>query len=64
MASATGTARIPTQGSWRPLVTTSVGSPVLVIDLRALKIEEVGLTANLATNLALLICHPEFHQHG
>ena len=49
MASATGTARIPTQGSWRPLVTTSVGSPALVIDLRALKIDEVGLTANLAT---------------
>ena len=30
-------------------MTTSVGSPALVIDLRALKIEEVGLTANLAT---------------
>jgi hypothetical protein len=49
MASATGTARIPTQGSWRPLVTTLVGSPVLVIDLRELKIEEVGFTANLST---------------
>ena len=48
MASATGTARIPTQGSWRPLVTTLVGLPVLVIDLRELKIEEVGFTANLA----------------
>ncbi len=28
MASPTGTARIPTQGSWRPLVTTSVAAPV------------------------------------
>ena len=30
-------------------MTTSVGSPALVIDLRELKIEDVGLTANLAT---------------
>ena len=49
MASATGTARIPTHGSWRPFVTTSVAWPVLVIDLRALKIDDVGFTANLAT---------------
>ena len=29
MASAMGVARMPTQGSWRPVVTTSTGSPLM-----------------------------------
>gem|GEM_PF-6675413 len=49
MASPTGTARMPTQGSCRPLVTTSISCPSLVIDLRAVKMEDVGLTANRST---------------
>jgi hypothetical protein len=40
---------MPTQGSWRPLVTISVGSPDLVIVARGVRIEEVGLTAKRTT---------------
>ena len=32
IASATGTARIPTQGSCRPFVMTSIGSPFFLIE--------------------------------
>ena len=45
MASAIGVARMPTQGSCRPLVMTSVGSPAESIESRAIKIELVGFTA-------------------
>jgi hypothetical protein len=40
---------MPTQGSWRPLVTISVSSPVTVMVRRGVRIEEVGLTAKRAT---------------
>src|SRR3984957_18230378 len=49
IASPTGTARMPTQGSWRPLVTISTSAPDLSIVLRGLRMEEVGLTAKRAT---------------
>lgn len=49
IASPTGTARMPTHGSWRPLVTISVSSPVRVIVFRGVRIDEVGLTANRTT---------------
>ena len=49
IASATGTARMPTQGSWRPLVITSTASPSLLIDFFGVRIELVGLMANRAT---------------
>src|SRR5882724_2317050 len=49
IASPTGTARIPTQGSCRPLVTTSMFSPCLVTPLRGVGIELVGFTANRTT---------------
>ena len=49
IASPTGTARMPTQGSCRPLVTISVSSPVTVIVRRGVRIEEVGLTAKRTT---------------
>ena len=45
IASPTGTALIPTQGSWRPLVIISVSSPDFVIVFRVVKIDEVGFTA-------------------
>ena len=46
IASPTGTARIPTQGSCLPFVVTSTSVPFLSIDLRAERIELVGFTAN------------------
>ena len=49
MASPIGTARMPTQGSWRPWVTMSVSLPKRSTVLRGLRIEEVGLTAKRAT---------------
>ena len=49
IASATGAARMPTQGSWRPLVTMSVSSPARVTVWRGCRIDEVGLTARRAT---------------
>ena len=49
IASPTGTALIPTQGSCLPFVTTSTSEPNLSIDFRGDRIELVGLTANLTT---------------
>ncbi|GIT23383.1 MAG: hypothetical protein CM1200mP40_30650 [Gammaproteobacteria bacterium] len=49
MASAIGVARMPTQGSWRPVVTTSSASPRILIDLPGIRILEVGFKAMLAT---------------
>ena len=49
MASPTGTARMPTQGSWRPLVTMSVSVPLRSTVRRGDRIEDVGFTANRAT---------------
>ena len=49
MASPTGTARIPTQGSWRPLVETLTSLPKRAIERRGVKIELVGLTAKRTT---------------
>ena len=49
MASPTGTARIPTQGSWRPLVIISQLLPLISIVLRGIKIELVGFTAKRTT---------------
>src|SRR6185312_11350030 len=49
IASPTGTARMPTQGSCRPLVTMSMFSPRLVTPLRGVRIELVGFTANRTT---------------
>ena len=49
IASPTGTALIPTQGSCLPFVETVVEEPSLEIDFLSLKIEDVGLTANLVT---------------
>ena len=54
MASAIGVARMPTQGSWRPVVTTSSASPRILIDLPGIRILEVGFKAMLAgANLSL-----------
>src|ERR1700722_1631653 len=49
MASPTGTARMPTQGSCRPLVTISLSAPERSMVLRGERIEDVGLTAKRAT---------------
>ena len=49
IASPTGAARMPTQGSCRPLVTISVSSPARVTVRRGDRIEDVGLTAKRAT---------------
>ena len=49
IASATGTARIPTQGSWRPLVISSISSPCRLMVRRGVVIELVGLTENRTT---------------
>ena len=51
IASTTGTARMPTQGSWRPVVRTSISSPASLIERRGVRIEEVGLKATRATTL-------------
>ena len=48
MASAIGTARIPTQGSCRPFVTTSTGSPLRLIERPGIVILEVGFSAIVA----------------
>ena len=40
---------MPTQGSWRPLVTISVSSPATVMVRRGVRIDDVGLTAKRAT---------------
>ena len=44
IASATGTARMPTQGSCRPLVIRSISCPWRSMVRRGVVIEEVGLT--------------------
>ena len=49
IASPTGTALMPTHGSWRPLVIISVFSPNLVIVLRVVRIDDVGFTAKRTT---------------
>src|SRR4030081_2829032 len=48
MASPTGTARMPTQGSWRPFVVMSVSAPLRSTVRRGDRIDDVGLTANRA----------------
>ena len=45
MASAMGAARIPTQGSWRPVVTTSAGAPCISMVWPGMRRLEVGLRA-------------------
>src|SRR3546814_16438759 len=45
IASTTGAPRMPTQGSWRPLVTMSVASPALFTVGTGVRIELVGLNA-------------------
>ncbi len=49
MASPTGTARMPTQGSWRPLVEISVSLPKRSMVRRGVRIDDVGFTAKRAT---------------
>ena len=51
MASAIGTARIPTHGSWRPVVTTSTGLPATSIVRPGLTMLDVGLIAMLTTQV-------------
>ena len=48
MASAIGVARMPTQGSWRPKVSTVAAWPALSIDSRGVRMLEVGLIASEA----------------
>src|SRR4029450_3059714 len=43
MASAIGVARMPTQGSWRPCVSTIVGSPRFSMDRRGSRMLECGV---------------------
>ncbi len=49
IASAMGVARMPTQGSWRPLVTTSTGLPFTSMERPGVVMLEVGLSARCAT---------------
>ena len=49
IASATGTARIPTQGSWRPLVINSMSRPWRSMVRRGVVMELVGLTEKRTT---------------
>ena len=49
MASATGTPRMPTQGSCRPFVITSTFFPSRSIDWRGVRIDDVGLIATRTT---------------
>ena len=51
MASAIGVARMPTQGSWRPKVSTVAGWPFRSIERRGLRIELVGLIAMLTRDV-------------
>lgn len=48
IASAMGTARMPTQGSWRPLVITSTGSLFKFTERPAMVMLEVGFKAMVA----------------
>jgi hypothetical protein len=58
MASAIGVARMPTQGSWRPLVTTSVERPSMSIDSRGDRMELVGLIAMLTSRSCPVLMPP------
>ena len=49
IASPTGTARMPTQGSWRPLVRSRSPAPTRSTVWRGVRIELVGFTAKRAT---------------
>ena len=49
MASAMGMARMPTQGSWRPLVATVTSAPCTSMLRPGFTMLEVGLRAMLAT---------------
>src|SRR3569623_105612 len=49
MASPIGTARMPTHGSWRPLVMTSVFSLWMVTLSRGVRMDAVGFTAKRTT---------------
>src|ERR1700742_2792566 len=49
MASPTGTARMPTQGSCRPLVKISVSPPLRSTVRRGVRIDDVGFTAKRTT---------------
>ena len=49
MASTTGVPRIPTQGSWRPLVMISVSFPARSMVFFGVRIELVGLKATRRT---------------
>ena len=40
---------MPTQGSWRPLVRSSISAPLSSMDRRGVRMEEVGLNATRAT---------------
>ena len=63
MASPTGTALIPTQGSCLPLTDIVVFFPNLFIVFLLFKIEDVGLTANEQLFLALKKYLQVFHPH-
>ena len=64
MASAMGVARIPTQGSWRPLVSTVVGLPYLVDGAARDTNARGGLDADRHHDiLAALRCRQECHRH-
>ncbi len=45
IASTMGVARMPTQGSWRPKVSTTVGWPARSMERRGVRMELVGLIA-------------------
>ncbi|MNT29701.1 hypothetical protein D3C72_1654550 [compost metagenome] len=49
IASAIGVARMPTHGSWRPLVMTSAGLPWMSMDRPGVVMLEVGFNARCAT---------------
>ena len=53
-----GAARMPTQGSWRPLVMTSALWPWMSIDSRGLMMELVGLMAMLTSRSCPVLMPP------
>ncbi len=55
-----GAARMPTQGSWRPLVMTSALWPWMSMDSRGLMMELVGLMAML-TSMSCPVLIPPKH---
>jgi hypothetical protein len=44
-----GVARMPTQGSWRPVVSTITGAPLRSMERLGSRIDEVGFTATCTT---------------